>query len=146
MDEKRSKWRIHALNQGVCNLQFCLFLSLGQKRNCGHSAAEKLSALSHVSSRTPARSHAAGFGGKTAIIDDPTGIGWNDATANERERVGIKLSRKHFSALHPETQRNRRSEVVCPRNRRTTLLRKKALLSGLFVPEFVPPQRHHSRC
>ena len=34
--------------------------------------------------------------------------------------------------------------MVCPRNRRTTSLDKKALLSGLFVPEFVPPQRHHS--
>ena len=51
--------------------------------------AEKFSALSHVLSQTPTRSHAAGFGGKTAIIDDPTGIGWNGATTNERERVGI---------------------------------------------------------
>ena len=25
----------------------------------------------------------------TAKIDDPTGVDWNDATANERERVGI---------------------------------------------------------
>ena len=51
--------------------------------------AEKFSALSHVLSQAPIRRHAAGFGGKTAIIDDLTGIGWNDAAAIERERVGV---------------------------------------------------------
>lgn len=62
-------------------------LSLGQKRNCGHSAAEKFPALFHVLFQATTRRRAAGFGGKTAIIDDLTGIGWNDAAAIERERV-----------------------------------------------------------
>ena len=40
-------------------------------------------------SQTPTRNHAAGFGGKTAKTYKPTDINWNDAAANERERVGI---------------------------------------------------------
>ena len=37
----------------------------------------------------PTRRHVVGFGGKVAEADDPSKADWNDATANERERVGI---------------------------------------------------------
>lgn len=58
------------------------FLSPGQKRNCGPSGTEKFSALPHVLSQTPTRSHAAGFGGMTLKTDEPTGVNSNGATAN----------------------------------------------------------------
>ena len=40
-------------------------------------------------SQTPTQRHAAGFGGMTLKTDEPAGVNWNDATAKERERVGI---------------------------------------------------------
>lgn len=43
----------------------------------------------------------AGFGGKTVKTDDPTGVDWNDATANERERVGI--AQGVYPRLHDNT-------------------------------------------
>ena len=64
----------------------------GQKRNCEPWEAEKFSALSHVLSQPTTRRYAAGFRGKAVKTDSPTGVDWNDAMANERERVGVKIS------------------------------------------------------
>ena len=86
-EENRPLWRQF---RTVLGSKTCSFLSPGQKRNCERGGAEKFSALSHVLSQTPARSHAAGFGGMTLITDEPTGVNWNGATANERERMGIE--------------------------------------------------------
>lgn len=33
----------------------------------------------------------------TVKIDEPTGVNWNDAAANERERVGVTYSKKCIS-------------------------------------------------
>ena len=35
------------------------------------------------------------FRGKALKTGDPTGVNWNDATANERERVGVKIRAIH---------------------------------------------------
>ena len=88
-EENRPLWRQF---RTVLGSKTCSFLSPGQKRNCGPSGAEKFSALSHVLSQAPTRSHAAGFGGTALKTDEPTGVNWNGATANERERAGIENS------------------------------------------------------
>ena len=53
--------------------------------------------------------------------DQPRGAG-RDLQAAGNHRVGIKFGTKRYFTLHPETQHNRRSEVVRSRNRRTTFL------------------------
>ncbi len=53
------------------------------------AAAKWFADLFQDLSQTPTRRHAAGFGGMTAKTDEPTGVNWNGATTNERERVGV---------------------------------------------------------
>ena len=81
-EDSRLFWRSYRTFQG---LKTTPFLSPGQKRNCGLAVSKWFANLS----QTPTRSHAAGFGGKTVKPNSPTGVDWNDTTANGRERVGI---------------------------------------------------------
>lgn len=65
------------------------FLSPGQKRNCRLAVSKQFANLFQNLSQTPTQRHVTGFGDKTAKTDEPTDINWNDAAANERERVGV---------------------------------------------------------
>ena len=78
----------HSLRM-VLSLKTSPFLSPGQKRNCRLAVSKWFADLSQDLSQTPTRSHTAGFGGMTVKTDKPTDVNWNDAAANERERVGI---------------------------------------------------------
>ena len=73
----------------VLSLKTSPFLSPGQTRNCRLAVSKWFADLSQDLSQTPTRSQAAGFGGMTVKIDEPTGFNWNDTTVNERERVGV---------------------------------------------------------
>ena len=59
-------------------------------RACGF---EIVANLSQDLSQSPTRRREEGFGGKAVEADDQTRTNLNDATANERERVGIRFSR-----------------------------------------------------